>query len=87
MMLAGADTPKQIADTLRGVCGFRTLKTMVRGGDQIIPKTGSCMFSNIFNAGFMKECDQIVKGEHHEMAIVTAEQYNRVKEIMQKTPV
>jgi len=87
MMLTGAYTPKQIADTLNDVWGFRTRKTMVRGGDPIMPKTVSGMFSNIFYAGFMKERGQIVKGEHYEMAMVTAEQFNRVQEIMQKNPV
>jgi site-specific DNA recombinase len=67
MLLTGAYTPAQVARTLNNVWGFRTRRTVKRGGTPLSRSHAYSLFRNPFYAGYVRYRGELKKGTHEPM--------------------
>jgi site-specific DNA recombinase len=67
MLLTGAYTPAQVARTLNDVWGFRTRRTVKRGGTPLSRSHAYSLFRNPFYAGYVRYRGELKRGTHEPM--------------------
>ncbi len=83
MMLTGAYGPSEVARTLNDVYGYRTRKTVHRGGTALSRSYAYKMFANPFYAGYTWYMGKLRPGAHP--AMVTEAEFGQVQEFLKKS--
>ena len=85
MMLTGAYSPGAVARTLNEVYGYRSRKTVKRGGTKLSRSYAYKLFTNPFYAGYTWYLGQMRPGVHQ--AMVTEAEFSRVQEMLKESMV
>jgi len=85
MMLTGAYGPGEVARTLNDVYGYRTRKTLERGGTRLSRSYAYKIFTNPFYAGYTWYKGSVRPGLHP--AMVTEAEFGRVQELLRASMV
>ena len=85
MMLTGAYSPGEVARTLSDVYGYRTRKTLERGGTKLSRSYAYKLFTNPFYAGYTWYKGDVRPGVHP--AMVTEAEFGRVQELLKASMV
>lgn len=85
MMLTGAYSPGEVARTLNEVYGYRTRKTLERGGTKLSRSYAYKIFTNPFYAGYTWYKGSVRPGVHP--AMVTEAEFGRVQDMLKASMV
>jgi len=85
MMLTGAYSPAEVARTLNDVYGYRTRKTLERGGTRLSRSYAYKIFTNPFYVGYTWYKGDVRPGAHP--AMVTEVEFGRVQELLRASMV